>query len=202
MGAVAFFGLELRLCEISSFALYVCTDGSARTRREHRTAMKKRPRCGDKPMIEACGPVQIKKRRGVLHRCNKSHEQHSGNAGGHRSSVLAELVCERGALQLDADVLFTVDSRHVKGLIEEIFTARENRVLATLLGHVWKVTKKGYNSTFDGYVATRAIWETASLIASQTRAHAGSPSIDGGHGAHCMDGMKRDCFIKKIVSIE
>ena len=48
---------------------------------------------------------------------------------------------ERGTLHADADVLFTVDSRCVKGLIEEKFTARENEVLATLLGHMWKVTK-------------------------------------------------------------
>ena len=49
---------------------------------------------------------------------------------------------ERDTLHADDDVLFTVDSRNVKGLIDEKFTARENRVLATLLGHMWKVTKQ------------------------------------------------------------
>ena len=49
---------------------------------------------------------------------------------------------ERGTLHAEDDVLFTVDSRYVKELIDEKFTARENRVLATLLGHMWKVTKQ------------------------------------------------------------
>ena len=98
---------------------------------------------------------------------------------------------ERGTQQPDADVLCTVDSRHVEGLIEEKFTARENRVLATLLGQKWKATRKESDSTFAGYVVTRAMWNTASLIAWQTRAHAGSSSTDGGDGAHCVDGMRR-----------
>ena len=49
---------------------------------------------------------------------------------------------ERGTLHADADVLFTVDLRYVKGLNDEKFIARENRVLATLLCRMGKVTKQ------------------------------------------------------------
>ena len=49
---------------------------------------------------------------------------------------------ERRALHADNDVLITVNSLFVKELIEEKFIARENRVLATLLRHMWKVTKE------------------------------------------------------------
>ena len=38
--------------------------------------------------------------------------------------------------------MITVDSLYVKGLIGEMFVARENRALAILLCHMWKVTKK------------------------------------------------------------
>ena len=49
---------------------------------------------------------------------------------------------ERGTLHADDDVLITVDSLYVKGLIDEKIVPRENRVLATLLCHIWKVTKQ------------------------------------------------------------
>ena len=49
---------------------------------------------------------------------------------------------EQGALHATNDMPTTVDSLHVTGLIEEKLVARENRVLATLLRHMWKVTKK------------------------------------------------------------
>ena len=40
------------------------------------------------------------------------------------------------------DLLVTVDSLLVEELIEEKFIARENRMFATLLRHMWKVTKE------------------------------------------------------------
>ena len=107
--------------------------------------------------------------------------------GARASSVLSELVCGR-TLQPDADVLFTI-SRYVKGLNEEKFTARENTVLATLLEHMWKVTEQR--------LRLRIRWirghsgDVGNGIADRPRAHAGSSSIDGGDGAHCVDGMKR-----------
>ena len=59
--------------------------------------MTKLPRPGDKPMVEVCGPVQINTDEELLHRRHKSDEQHSGDAGSHRSTFLAEHV--RGALR-------------------------------------------------------------------------------------------------------
>ena len=41
--------------------------------------MKKPPRPGDKPMVEACGPVENQHGREILHRCHESDEQHSGD---------------------------------------------------------------------------------------------------------------------------
>ena len=88
-GGSGFFGQELRLSDNRSFVLYIYTDGSAKDEPRIQkcagwrfTAMTKRPRLGDKPMIKACGPVQISKCEGILHRCQKSH----------RSTVLAEHV--------------------------------------------------------------------------------------------------------------
>ena len=53
------FVQEPRLSDNASFALYIFTDGSARdVLGGSFTAMKKLPRPGDKPMVEACGPVQ------------------------------------------------------------------------------------------------------------------------------------------------
>ena len=67
-GGSGFFGQELRLSDNRSFVLYIYTDGSAKDEPRIQkcagwrfTAMTKRPRLGDKPMIKACGPVQISK---------------------------------------------------------------------------------------------------------------------------------------------
>ena len=49
---------------------------------------------------------------------------------------------ERETLHADDDVLITVDSLYIKRLVDEKFIARENRVLATLLCHMWKVMKQ------------------------------------------------------------
>ena len=54
---------------------------------------------------------------------------------------------EQGALRATNDVLITVDSLHVKGLIEEKFVARENRVLSTLLRHMWKSEEEKNTTT-------------------------------------------------------
>ena len=80
---------------------------------------------------------------------------------------------ERGALHAEDDVLFTVDSRHVKGLIDEKFTARENRVLATLLSHMWKVDKTKPTTPHPLGTWSLGRWEMALQTAWQTRAHAG-----------------------------
>ena len=41
----------------------------------------------------------------------------------------------------DEKVMVTVDSLYVKGLIEQQFTARENKAVVMLLCHLWKVVK-------------------------------------------------------------
>ena len=181
------FGQELRLCDVSSFALYVYTDGSDRDETRTQkcagwgfTAMTKRPRCGDKPMIEACGPAQI----------TKGEEFYIGATRATNNTAKMQGVIEV-LFWLNFSKLMTVNSHYVKGLIEEKFTARENRVLATLLGHMWKVTKqrlrlyirwmRGHSGDVGNGIAGRLADE----------AHAMSSSTDGGDGAHCVDGMKR-----------
>ena len=89
--------------------------------------MTKRPRCGDKAMIEACGSMQI----------TKGEEFYIGATGATNNTAEMQGIIEalfwlnscveRGALHADADVLFTVDSRCGKVLIDEKFTAREHR---------------------------------------------------------------------------
>ena len=49
---------------------------------------------------------------------------------------------EQDNLPIFSKVTITVDSLYVKGLIDEKFVAREHRAMATLLCHMWKVTKK------------------------------------------------------------
>ena len=49
---------------------------------------------------------------------------------------------EQKGLPSFSKVMMTVDSLHVKGLIDEKFVARENRALAASLCHLWIVTKK------------------------------------------------------------
>ena len=83
-------------------------------------------------------------------------------------------------------MLFTVDSRYVKGLIDE-------RVLATLLGHMWKVTKQRLRLHIRWVRGHSGGVGRALQTAWQTRAHAGSFSIDGGDDAHrVVNGTKRD----------
>ena len=130
-------------CDSVRFRLLHCTftDGSARNETRTQkcagwdfTAITKRARCG-------LWSSANQKRRRVLHRCHKGHEQHCGDAGRVIEALFWLNTCvERGTLNAYDNVLITVDSLCVKGLIEEKFTARENRVLAKLPGHTWKVT--------------------------------------------------------------
>ena len=93
------------------------------------TAMKKPLRPGDQPM-EAHGPVQITRETN-----NTAEKQ-----GVIEALFWLNTCVEQGALLATDDVLITVDSLNVKELIEEKFVARENRVLASLLRHMWEVT--------------------------------------------------------------
>ena len=146
--------------------------------------MTKRPRYRDKPMIEACGPVQIKKGEEFYIGATRATNNTAEMQGVIEALFWLNSCVERGTLQADADVLFTVDSRYVKGLIEDKFSARENMVLATLLGHMWKVTKQRLRLRIRWIRGHSGDVEMALPTAWQTRAHAGSFSIDGGDGAH------------------
>ena len=68
-------------------------------------------------MVEACGTAEM---QGVI-----------------ETLFWLNTCVERGTLHADNDVLITVDSLFVKGLVDEKFIARDNRVLhlATLLSH-------------------------------------------------------------------
>ena len=140
--------------------------------------MTKRPRLEEKPMIEACGPVQISKAEELYIGATRVTDNTA------RDAVLAdELVScvERGTLHADDGVLITVDSLFVKGLIDEKFTARARHVAVP---HVESDKTKATTPRFAGYAVTRAMWEMALQIAWQMRVHARSFSIDGGDGAH------------------
>ena len=129
-GAVAFFCQELRLSDNPSFALYIHTDGSARneTRTQKRagwgfTAMTKRPRLEDKPMIEACGPVQISKREEFYIGATRATNNTAEMQGVIEVLFWLNSCLERGTVHADDGVLITVDSLYVKGLIDEKFIA-------------------------------------------------------------------------------
>ena len=81
-------------------------------------------------MWEACGPVQIntgdKFKVGATRVTNNTAEM---------QGVVEALFWLNTCVHATSDVLITV-------LIEEKFVAKENRVLATLLRHMWIVTKE------------------------------------------------------------
>ena len=93
-------------------------------------------------MVEACGPVQFAEGReyrvGAIRATNNTAEM----------QALIEALfwlnscVEQDNLPIFRKVMITVDLLHVKWLIDEKFVARENRALATLGCHMWKVTEK------------------------------------------------------------
>ena len=93
-------------------------------------------------MVEACGPVQISKGENFYIGATRVTNNTAEMQGVIEALFWLNTCVERGTLHADYDVLITVDSLCVKGLIDEKFIARENRVLATLLCHLWKVTNQ------------------------------------------------------------
>ena len=130
-----------------SFALYIYTYGSARDESETCwmgfTAMTNRPRLGGKPMMEALGPVQISKDEEFYIGATRVTNNTTEMQGVIEALFWLNACVERGTLHADDNVLITVDSVSVKALIDDKFIARENRVRATLLCHVGKVSKQG-----------------------------------------------------------
>ena len=145
--------------------------------------MTQRPRCGDKPMFEACAPVRVRRGEEFYIGATRATNNSAEMQGDIEAIFWLNSCVEHGILNLEDDVLSTVDSLYVKGLIDDKFLARENRVFAMLLGHVWKVTERGYDCTSTGYVVTRVTWRMALQIAWQTRVLVGSFSVNGGDGA-------------------
>ena len=88
-------------------------------------------------MEEACGPVQINTGERFYIGATRVTNNTAEMQGVIEALFWLNTCVEQGALQAANDVLITVDSLHVKGLIEEKFVARENKVLATLLRHTW-----------------------------------------------------------------
>ena len=134
-------------------------------------------------MIEACGPVQINTGENFHIGATRVTNNTAETQGVIEALFWLNTCVERGALHAANDLLITVDSLYVKGLIEEKFVARENRVLATLLCHMWKVTKERIRlhiRCIRGH--TQATWGTASQIAWQMLARARNFSISGGDG--------------------
>ena len=139
------FAQESRLSYEASFALYVFTDGSARkiSRKElcagwGFTAKKSHQNRDEVPMVEACGPVQIA----------EGGEHYVGAIRATNNTVEMQALfwlnncVEQHILPTFSNVIIRVDSLYVKVLTDEKFVARENRTLATLLCHMWRVTKK------------------------------------------------------------
>ena len=104
--------------------------------------MTKRPRPGDKPLVVACGPLQICKGENFYIGATRATNNTAEMQGVIEALFWLHTCVERETLSVNSNVLITVNSLCVKGLIDGKFIARENRVLATLLCHMWKVTKE------------------------------------------------------------
>ena len=135
------FAQESRLCGEASFAQYVFTDGSARKISQEMcagrgfTVMKSNQSRDEIPMVQIAegGEYCV----GAIHATKNTAEM--------RALIEAlfwlNIFVEQDNLPIFSNVMITVDSLYVKGLIDEKFVAGENRALATLLCHMWTVTK-------------------------------------------------------------
>ena len=93
-------------------------------------------------MVEACGPAQTIEGG----ECAEGGTRATKNTAEMQALIEAlfwlNTCAEHKGLPSSSKVMMTVDSLYVKGLIDEKFVAKENRTLATLLYHLWKVTQK------------------------------------------------------------
>ena len=179
-----------------AFALF--TDGSARkiSRKETCagwvfTAMGSKQNRDEVPLVEACGPVQTAE-GGEHYECaicatnNTAEMQALIEALFRLNSCVAQ-----DDLPSFSNVMMTVDSLHVKELMNDKFLERENRALATLLCHMCKVTKKTLHLHIrrvrghPGDVGNSIADELADL---------GAVSIDGGSEFSPMGDWEEDSF--------
>ena len=163
------------------------TDGSARkTSRKEMCAgwsfiaMKSYQNRDEVPMVEACGPVQIA----------EGGEYHVGAIRATKNTAEMQALIEalfwlnscveQKGLPSFSKVILTVDLSYVKVLIDEKFVARENRALAILLCHMWRVTKKTLQLHMRWLRGgTLVTWVILVLMSSQTWEHVWKHSIDG-----------------------
>ena len=93
-------------------------------------------------LVEACGPLQTAE--GGEH--NVGAIRATNNTAEMQALIEAlfwlNSCVEQKGLPSSSKVVITIDSLHVKGLIDEKFVARKNRALAILHCHMWKVTMK------------------------------------------------------------
>ena len=105
------------------------------------TAMKTYRNDAGAPIVSACGPVQT----------NEGEEFWVGatratNNTADMQAVIEALYWLNSGIEgkhipLSSKVMITVNSLCIKGLIDEKFVARENKAIAMLLCHLWKVER-------------------------------------------------------------
>ena len=132
--------------------LFIFTDGSARKVSRNLsyagwgcTVVENHQNGERTPIVSACGPVQTKEdvefSVGATRSTNNTAEMQALiealywlNSGIEDKSIPDYKI-----------VMVTVDSLYVKGLIEQKFTSRENKAIALLLCHLWKVVSSKVN---------------------------------------------------------
>ena len=93
-------------------------------------------------MVEACGRVLIAEGGKYYVEAFRAENNTAEMQALIETLFWLNSCVEQDNLPTFNNVMITVDSLYVKALIDEKFVARENRSLATLLCHMWKVTKK------------------------------------------------------------
>ena len=129
-------------------------------------------------MVEACGPVRIA----------EGGEHHVGairatNGTAEMQALIGALFWLNSCVEQDnlptfSNVMMSVDSLYVKGLIDEKIVAMETQNAGnTALSHVESGSEKSGNFTCDGYGDTLVTWEILLLVSWQTRERVWKHSI-------------------------
>ena len=98
--------------------------------------MTKRLRPGDKPMVEACGPVQINTGENFYIGATRVTYNTAEMEGVVEALFWLRTCVERETVHANSDVLITVDSLYVKGLIDEIYRQRKQSARHAAESHV------------------------------------------------------------------
>ena len=140
---------ESRHSDEAYFALYVFTDGSARKFSVRETcagrgfiAMKSIQNRDEVPMVETCGLVQTAEGREYFVGASRAPNNTAEMQALTEALFWLNSCVEHKGLPISSKVMATVDSLFVKVPTDEKFVAKENRALAILLCHMWKVINK------------------------------------------------------------